>query len=448
MNAPRLAAVGMLVALAGPADAAPPKPGSNRMTPVVSAVQRTRPSVVNIHSQKIAPQSSALAGATSTSGRMSGMGTGVVVDARGYIVTNHHVIEDVTNLRVTTVDGAVYPAEIIARDPQTDLALLAIKPTQPLPVMPMGSSYDILVGEQVAAIGNAFGYEHTTTVGYVSELHRDVKLSDEQAYRNLIQTDAAINPGNSGGPLVNLDGEMIGLNVAIRAGAQNIGFAIPVDDVKQVLVRLMSIQKLRRTYHGVGVRTTDPTDEKPGKVVVKRVDSRGPADTAGLQIDDRILAVDGEPVAAAFDLERLLLDKRPGEQAVVTVLRAGEEKKIPLAVTAAPIRANDAASVVWRRIGLKLDEAGVATSEVRRVSSAQLKGGMRVLEVAAKSPAAEAGVHAGDVFVGVHDRETVTIDQVALMLKQPAAFADGKVKFWIVREGKLHYGHMDVPTDD
>jgi hypothetical protein len=123
-------------------------------------------------------------------------------------------------LKAFTIDCR---AEWVRTDPQTDLALLQIKPTQPLVVMPLGDSSDVLVGEQVAAIGNAFGYEHTTTVGYISELHRDVKLSDEQAYRNLIQTDAAINPGNSGGPLVNLDGEMIGLNVAIRAGAQNIG---------------------------------------------------------------------------------------------------------------------------------------------------------------------------------------------------------------------------------
>jgi serine protease Do len=448
MNAPRLAAVGMLVALAGSGDAAPPKPGSHRMTPVVSAVQRTRPAVVNIHSQKIAPQSSALAGTMNTSGRMSGMGTGVVVDARGYVVTNHHVIEDVTNLRVTTVDGAMYAAEIVARDPQTDLALLLIKPTQPLAVMPLGVSSDVMVGEQVAAIGNAFGYEHTTTVGYISELHRDVKLSDEQSYRNLIQTDAAINPGNSGGPLVNLDGEMIGLNVAIRAGAQNIGFAIPVDDVKQVLTRLMSIQRLRRTYHGVGVKTADPSDLLQGKVVVKRVDPRSPAEAAGLRIDDRILSVDGEPVSAAFDLERLLLDKRAGEAAVVTVIRNGEEKRIPLAIAAAPSRSSDAASIVWRRIGVRLDEVNVATSEVRRVSSAQLKGGMRIVEVAASSPAESAGVHVDDIFVGVHDRETVTIDQVAMMLKQPAAIGDGKVKFWIVRDGKLHYGHMDVPADD
>src|SRR5688572_5138752 len=167
MKTPRLAAVGLLVALAGSGEAAPPRPGSNRMTPVVTAVQKTRPSVVNIHSQKMAPSASSVPGAMASSGRMSGMGTGVVVDPRGYIVTNHHVIEDVTNLRVTTMDGAMYPAEIVARDPQTDLALLFIKATQPLPVMPMGASTDILIGEQVAAIGNAFGYEHTTTVGYI-----------------------------------------------------------------------------------------------------------------------------------------------------------------------------------------------------------------------------------------------------------------------------------------
>ena len=130
------------------------------------------------------------------------------------------------------------------------------------------------------------------------------------------------------------------------------------------------------------------------------------------------------------------------------MLRGKEEHKLSLSLSSAPTRTLDSASVVWRRIGLKLDEANVATSEVRRVSSAHQRRNGRVIEVAKPSPAEGAGVHAGDIFVGVHDRETLTIDQVATMLRLPAAVADGRVKFWIVREGKLHYGHMDVVSEE
>jgi serine protease Do len=434
--------------VAGGIATADPPAKSNRLTPVVKAVQRTRPAVVNIHSQKLNPNAAALPGATGTASRLSGMGTGVLVDPRGYIVTNHHVIEDVTQLRVTLVDGSTYSAEIVARDPQTDLALLSIKATGSLPVMPMGTSEDLMVGETVIAIGNAFGYEHTTTVGYVSELHRDVKLSEEQSYRNLIQTDAAINPGNSGGPLVNLDGEMIGLNVAIRAGAQNIGFAIPADEVKQILAKLLSTQRLRRTWHGLSCRTADLSDRSPARVVVKRVDPASPGEAAGLQVDDRLVAVNQAPLAAAYDLERALLDRSPGERVEVTYLREGVERTARLTVGGAPARVADAASAVWRRMGLRLDETANTAPEVRRISSAQLGGGLKVLEVAKSGPADAAGVKPGDIFVGLDDRETSTLGHLEIMLKQPAANSAGPVKFWLVRAGKLHYGMINVLSDD
>jgi serine protease Do len=445
----RLAAFGLMLVSATSVVGAEPSPNSPRMTPVVKAVKRVRPAVVNLHSQKTAPGSASLAGAMANSGRMSGMGTGVIVDPRGYIVTNHHVVEDVTNLRATLMDGSVYPAEIVARDQATDLALIAIRTSQPLAAMPLGDSADVMIGETVIAVGNAFGYEHTTTVGYVSELHRDVRLSDEQSYKDLIQTDAAINPGNSGGPLVNLDGEMIGLNVAIRAGAQNIGFAITTNEVKRVLARLLSVQRLRRTYHGLGCQTADGEDGRRGKVIVKRVDAAGPGDAAGLKIGDRLLAVDENAVDAAFDLERFLLDKRAGEQSRIRFLRDGAERAATLTIGVAPVRSTEPAGVVWRRTGMRLSEAPVAVSEVRRTSSASmLNGGLRVQEVAPHSPADTAGLKSGDIFVGIEDRETLTLEHVLVMLKQAGGRDHSRFKFWLVREGKLHYGTMDLLADD
>ncbi len=435
----RLALAACLIGVV-PAAAGGIGPNSQRMTPVVRAVQRVRPAVVNIHSQKnAAPR--ALPGALASSGRMSGMGTGVIVDPRGYIVTNHHVIEDVANLRVTLLDGASYPATIIARDPQTDLALLYVKAPAPLPVMPMGASDDMLVGETVIAVGNAYGYEHTTTVGHVSELHRDVKLSDDQSYYHLVQTDAAINPGNSGGPLVNLDGEMIGLNVAIRAGAQNIGFAIPVDDVKQVLAQLMSVQRLRRTWHGLAVRNAATTDTARGRVVVRRVDAGSPAAAAGLQAGDRLLSVNGIAVESGYDIERALLEKSPGETVKATFVRGAAERESSLVVAAAPARRNlDPRGVAWRRLGARLDESAEA---VQAVSTANVSGGLLVREIVPNGPADVAGIKAGDVLFGLHDRETLTLDNAQYMLRQPATNLASPVKFWIVRKGAASWGMID-----
>src|SRR5690606_20223067 len=199
-----------------------------RQPPTVRAVERARYGTVNIHSEKRARQSDSLF-SNSKENKINGMGTGLVIDERGYIVTNHHVVKGVDSLRVTLADGASYPARIISYDSKHDLAVIKIHPPRPLRVIPMRTSSDLMLGEDVLAIGNAFGYEHTVTRGIISSLSRDVEVNDEQSYENLIQIDAAINPGNSGGPLLNRDGDVIGINVAIRAGAQKIGFAIPID---------------------------------------------------------------------------------------------------------------------------------------------------------------------------------------------------------------------------
>ena len=166
---------------------------------------------------------------------------------------------------------------MISEDPVRDLALLKIQATAPLTVMPMGTSSDLMLGETVFAVGNAFGYENTITLGIVSALHRDVEVNDTQSYKNLIQTDAAINPGNSGGPLINVNGEIVGINVAIRAGAQKIGFAIPIDDARRVIADLMKIEYFDGTYHGLVGRdvknaaaTADWSSRRPAPAAPRR----------------------------------------------------------------------------------------------------------------------------------------------------------------------------------
>src|SRR6266852_4335291 len=219
--------------------------GEPRRSPVVEAVQRVRASVVNIHSERtvMGPASEELFSLAPSQNRINGMGTGVLLDPPGYIVTNHDVVEDVHVIRMRLNDGSTYSARVLSRDPDADLALLKIDTGRPLPVMPLGTGKDLMVGETVIAIGNAYGYEHTVTVGVVSALKRDVVLNKEISYKGLIQTDASINPGNSGGPLLNVNGEMVGLNVAIRAGAQGISFAIPVETMIRVTTEMLSARR-------------------------------------------------------------------------------------------------------------------------------------------------------------------------------------------------------------
>ena len=190
-----------------------------RQTPVVDVVRRVRDAVVNIHSERTVRAAGAeeMFSNTSTQSRVNGMGTGILIDPRGYIVTNQHVVEDVALIRIRLADGTTANARVVARDSECDLALLKIDVDRPLPSLPLGTTRDLMVGETVVAIGNAYGYEHTVTVGVVSAVSRDVSLNKEVSYKALIQTDASINPGNSGGPLFNVHGELIGVNVAIRA---------------------------------------------------------------------------------------------------------------------------------------------------------------------------------------------------------------------------------------
>src|SRR5439155_27226771 len=218
--------------------------------------------------------------------RVNGMGTGIIIDPRGYIVTNHHVVEDVNVLRIRLADGTAASARVVARDLDYDLALLKIDVYRALPTIPLGTSQDVMVGETVVAIGNAYGYEHSVTVGVISAIKRDVVLNKEMSYKALIQTDASINPGNSGGPLLNINGELIGVNVAIRAGAQGIGFAIPVDSMLRVAADMMSVRRRSNLVHGLAGRDRVTTHQ--GKIVqrelvVEDVEPGSPAARAGVQ---------------------------------------------------------------------------------------------------------------------------------------------------------------------
>jgi len=427
-----------------------PAPFNARKTPVVDVVARVKGAVVNIHSERSAQGMGAdeFLALMPSQNRINGMGTGIIIDPRGYILTNYHVVEDVNVLKVHLVDGTSVSARIVARDGDADLAVLKIDVSKPLPVMPLGTANDLMVGETVVAIGNAYGYEHTVTVGVVSAVKRDVVLNKEVSYKGLIQADASINPGNSGGPLLNINGELIGVNVAIRAGAQGIGFAIPVDTAMKVAADMLSSR--RRTGAWSGLAYHDHVETEPvtatcngnphRNLVVDRVEPNTAAAKAGLQRGDVITKIGDSAVLCGLDLERALLDRSTNEKLTVVVRRDGAEQKVDWVVPAATERTVAATpDVVWKKLGVKLQS--VTGDSVARASQ-PVKGGLSVTDLKADSPAAKAGIQKGDILVGLHTWEMQTPDNVTYVLTHPDLATFNPLKFYILRNGQVHRGWL------
>ncbi len=416
-----------------------------RLTPIVRAVRDCGPAVVNIQGQKSV--TSTTSGGGSSSREVNGMGTGVVIDPRGYILTNHHVVDGVRRINVTLENGRTYVARIIARDKSTDLAVIRIRTPSPLPVVPLGSSHDLMVGETVIAVGNAYGYEHTVTQGIVSALHRNVQVNETQQYLDLIQTDASINPGNSGGPLLNIDGEMIGLNVAVRAGAQGIGFAIPLNKALDVAARLMSIERLDNHWHGMAAMAVDgPT----GPMTVARIDRDSPAQLSGLQRGDLLERIGSTRIRRAIDVERALLGRSVGDRVAMRVRRDGEIVNLDIAVAKRSSSAGGRTSQVansiqqatWKMFGLRLTQA---SSSALRAAELPYQGGMRVVAVRSGSSAAEQGVQKGDILVKMHRWTISSPKDVRQVIENTDSLARiGSVKFYIVRGDSTFFGHLAV----
>lgn len=411
---------------------------SSRRSAIVEAVERAKPAVVNIHSERSTGANTSVQrpDAVPAQQRSNGMGTGIIIDPRGYIVTNYHVIEDVHLLRVRLCDGASYTARVIDRDREYDLALLKIDAAKPLPIITIGTSSDLMVGETVIAIGNAFGYEHSVTVGIISALHRDVTLNKDVSYKSLIQTDASINPGNSGGPLLNIDGELIGVNVAIRAGAQGIGFAIPSDQMVQVVTEMLARRRRGEVWPGLGYRNRiDTRQSPPWSIEVERVEASGPAEQAGIRSGDIIIRLGDVPIHNSLDFERALLHARPGEALPVRVRRPEGDKDFELVLQ--PGQITSGIELAWRKLGLRLTPA---PAEAISRSNGTLRGGLLVTDVLANGPAAKAGIQRGDIVVGLHQWETISLDNVAYVLRHPELNGFYPLKVFLLRNGQVHKG--------
>ncbi|MBI5034923.1 MAG: trypsin-like peptidase domain-containing protein [Chloroflexi bacterium] len=278
-----------------------------------------------------------------------GNGSGAIIDQQGHILTNNHVIEGARLLKVTLPDGRTFPAQVVGRDPATDLAVIRIQASN-LPTLSLGDSNNLRIGDWVVAIGNALGLEGgpTVTTGVISALNRTISEENGASLYGLIQTDAAINPGNSGGPLVNLSGEIIGINTAVPGptgqGYQpyGIGFAISINEAKPIIQQLMTQGRVTRPYLGVGTLTLTPAiasqagiDMQRG-VVITDVAAGSPAARARLQQGDIIIAVDGKVIANDAELRQAIQAHKIGDTIQVTILREGRQLTATAQLAQAP----------------------------------------------------------------------------------------------------------------
>ena len=356
----------------------------------------------------------------------TGAGSGFIIHPDGYILSNNHVVEGARTIKVHLKDGQVFSAKLVGRDPATDLSLLKIEAKEPLPIVPLGDSDSVEIGDWVVAIGNPMGLSHTVTQGIVSAKgRREIKPDERLQYRNFIQTDASINPGNSGGPLFNLRGEVIGINTAINAYAQNIGFSVPINMVKTVLPRMRSTGHVDRSWIGVGIK---PVTKKlaasfgmsdPQGALIGTVARGGPADKAGLRPGDVITHFNHQKIKRFDDLPWLASNAGIGKVAQIDVWREGrpETFKVTLGQLPGSGQMDQRQHVQGdgdqpSTLGLTLES--IDKEQARRF---KIKSGVIVRKVDLGSPAADAGVQPGDIITRFNGRDVTSAKALRRGLK-------------------------------
>ena len=417
---------------------------SARRTPTQIALVEAKKAVVCIEGDRIEKNE-----ASHEIGKaFNGMGTGVLIDPRGYIVTNHHVIEGLRNIKVKTSDNKEYQGVPIQKDPVADIAIIKINDSKPFSTIKIGCSTDILEGEVAYAIGNPFGYSFSISHGLISGLERDVPVNEKLTYPLAIQTSVPINPGNSGGPLLNADGEMVGINAAIRSQTQCIAFAIPVNQVVEVASRLIQQHTESRTYHGIRIKPSTNPDE----VIVESVEPGSPAELAGIQPNDRLLVGNQIEFQRPLDFSRSLLEMKSDETLTLSFQRDGEEYETNLQLAAPKRRttppyggSQQAVASNTNRTNTTTRQPGVASPAPKVASQATTAweylgirfasipeevykrqfpqyadiypdGAIRVTEVKPNSPMYFCGVEVGDMIFGINGCISSTEEDVRLII--------------------------------
>ena len=350
------------------------------------------------------------------------LGSGFIIDKAGYIVTNNHVVDGADSIKVILKDETEYPAKVIGRDPVTDIALIKVETKGNLPTVPLGNSDNLKVGEWVAAIGSPFGLQYSVTAGIVSAKGRVIGSGP---YDDFIQTDASINPGNSGGPLINMQGQVVGINTMIIARGQGIGFAIPIDLAKDIVTQLKTNGEVTRGWLGVTIQDLKGeladyygVKGKTG-VLVASVVPGDPADQAGIQPKDIITEINGEKVSTSRDLTNLAAKLGVGDTAKVTILRNGKSKTLKVQIGKRPMTMASASESRQKEkqgeYGFKVTDL---TPEMARRFNIKATSGVIVLGVVPHSTADAAGVQQGDLIIEINHKDVGSVKDFKALIDQ------------------------------
>ena len=402
---------------------------SERESPVVRAVRKVRPAVVNISSSyEVRKRANPFSGfgmdpffeeffkdffdpRFERRQQNTSLGSGVIIDGkRGFILTNAHVIERSDKIKVVLEDKREFEAKIVGADPDSDLAVLQIDASAPLPSVEMGSSDDLMIGETVIAIGNPFGFSHTVTTGVISAVNRSFR-TDDRVFLDFIQIDASINPGNSGGPLLNINGDLIGINTAIYAKAQGIGFAIPINKAKKIISDLIQFGEVIQTWIGISVQNLDKKLAGyltvPGKtgVMVKAIEPGSPAIDAGLKEGDIILAIGNKKIASVPDYWSVKKTYAAGDTLNVQIWRGGKTETVRIKSRAFPMEMAD--DLAFRLMGIRVEDL---TPKNRRDYRISVRQGVVISEIDRRSDLAKIGARPGDVIRQIDDAAIVNKD--------------------------------------
>ncbi|MFI5314357.1 MAG: trypsin-like peptidase domain-containing protein [Myxococcota bacterium] len=438
---------------------APLPAGANResrRTPVVIAVESATPATVNITSTQVVVDqanpfmrgdpifdeffSRFMNPRTSTA---QSLGTGVIIDKDGFVVTNEHVLAGATQIRVGLSDGRQFDAELVGGDPASDLAVVRIKTKDPLPTPKVGDSDDVMIGEGVIAIGNPFGLNSTVTTGVLSAVNRSIR-GDGREYHGFLQTDASINPGNSGGPLLNMDGEVIGINTAILGNAQGIGFAIPINRARRIVNDLIRHGEVQATWLGFWLQELTPAlqnamgSQQATGVLVSNVFEGTPAAAAGIQRGDIVTLLDGSPVRSRREFYEIARSVTVGDRVKLQLDRSGKKVAVEVSAERFPeARADELTQVL---LGLDLAER---TPALAKKYGLQADRGLVVQHVVPHSAAEDRGLQPGDLVLQlgqdrVDDRvalrkaipKILGQDGVVVVVQRGRAFGSVMLELW------------------